>query len=177
MISIMSKAENSLYITSNGITHVIHLAETDAARQLETKVREAPLEVTLNDYGGFEKVGALPWSLPTANRQLTASSGDIMLYQGNNIVIFYGTNSWSYTTLGKLKDMTAQEIKNFLSGTNVKVTLSAEKEHTSLPDNISESDKTPEVYTLQGIKIEMTGRTLSDLPKGIYIINGKKQTI
>ena len=177
MISIMSQSENILYITSNGITREISLADTEAARQLKARVKEAPVEINLNDYGGFEKVGTLPWSLPTANRQLTTTSGDIMLYQGNNIVIFYGTNSWSYTPLGNLIDMSSQEIKNFLSGTNVKVTLSAEKQQSSLPDNYSDSDQTPEVYTLQGTKIAMTDRKLSDLPKGLYIINGAKQAI
>ncbi|MDE6006111.1 MAG: hypothetical protein K2G67_00960 [Muribaculaceae bacterium] len=66
----------------------------------------------MNDYGGFEKVGELPWSLPTSNSQISTVPGDVMLYLGNNIVILYGTNSWWYTRLGKIEGMTADEIRD-----------------------------------------------------------------
>ena len=59
----------------------------------------------MSDYAGFEKVGALDFSLPADDVQTTTQSGDIVLYQGNQIVVFYGTNSWSYTKLGKIDDL------------------------------------------------------------------------
>ena len=58
-----------------------------------------PLTLSLHEYGGFEKVGPLGQSLPTEDRQITTRSGDIVLYQGNQLVLFYGSNSWSYTKL------------------------------------------------------------------------------
>ena len=63
----------------------------------------------MNDYAGFEKVGSLGTSLPTSNSQTTAQPGDIVLYNGNQIVVFYGTNSWSYTRLGHINDLTGWE--------------------------------------------------------------------
>ena len=65
-----------------------------------------PMTITLNDYGGFEKVGSLGRSLTTSNSQTTTTAGDIVLYNSSNIVMFYGSNSWSYTRLGKIDDLT-----------------------------------------------------------------------
>ena len=79
----------------------------------------------MTDYSGFEKVGALGTSLPTSNSQTTTQSGDIVLYQGNQIVIFYGSNSWSYTRLGKIDDLTGW--KDALGSGDVTVTFSMEE--------------------------------------------------
>ena len=63
----------------------------------------------MRDYGGFEKVGPLGQSLPTSNSQTTTQSGDIVLYQGNQVVIFYGSNTWSYTRLGRIDNLSGWE--------------------------------------------------------------------
>lgn len=68
-------------------------------------MKQAPVVMQMSEYGGFEKVGSLGQSLPTSNRQTTTQSGDIVLYNGNQIVIFYGSNSWSYTRLGRIDDL------------------------------------------------------------------------
>ena len=176
MISVMAHAQNTIDITANGRTMTATLADTEAARQLLARLGDGAVTVRMNDYGGFEKVGDLPWALPTSNRQITTSAGDIMLYQGDNIVIFYGSNSWSYTPLGRIDGASASEVSNFLSGSSINVILS--KQGQSAIDGITaDRDKTPEIYTLQGHKINLAGRKISDLPKGIYIINGKKQLI
>ena len=65
------------------------------------------MTIQMSDYAGFEKVGALGTSLPTSNSQTTTQAGDIVLYQGNQIVLFYGSNSWSYTRLGTIDDLTS----------------------------------------------------------------------
>lgn len=174
--SLMANAQNSMEISVNGKTMTATLADTEAARQLKTKLESGPVTITMNDYGGFEKVGDLPWSLPTANRQITTSAGDIMLYQGRSIVIFYGSNSWAYTPLGRIDNASASEIRNFLSGSSIEVTLS-KGGHSGIDDITADTNKEPEIYTLQGNKINLGGREISDLPKGIYIINGKKQLI
>lgn len=81
-------------------------AATDALVEM---VREAPVELQLSDYSGFEKVGPLGTSLPTDDQQTTTQAGDIVLYAGNQIVMFYGSNSWSYTRLAHIDDLTGWE--------------------------------------------------------------------
>ena len=84
-------------------TFTATLADTTAAQEFAQML---PMTITLDDYGGFEKVGSLGRSLTTSNSQTTTAAGDIVLYNGNNIVMFYGSNSWSYTRLGKIDDLT-----------------------------------------------------------------------
>ena len=69
-------------------------------------LEEQPLTIQMQNYGGFEKVGSLGESLPASDQQTTTQPGDIVLYQGDQIVIFYGSNSWSYTRLGRVDDLT-----------------------------------------------------------------------
>ncbi len=98
-----------------------HNAAVDA---LVNMMKEAPVTIRMRDYAGFEKVGSLGTSLPTSNRQTTTHAGDIVLYQGNQIVIFYGSNAWSYTRLGKIDDLTGWS--DALGSGNVTVTFSLE---------------------------------------------------
>ena len=174
--SIMAQAQDKIYITVNGVTRNIVLSDSEAAKQLKNRVNDGNITVKMNDYGGFEKVGELPWSLPTSNRQISTVPGDAMLYQGINIVIFYGTNSWSYTPLGKIEGMTSEEIRNFLAGSHIDAILSADIQ-SGISDVEVEPSEELSVYTLQGVKTDMRGRTLADLPSGLYIINGKKYLI
>lgn len=171
--TIMAQAQDRVYITANGVTHSIILTGTEAAVELKNRVTKGDVSVTLNDYGGFEKVGELPWSLPTDNRQVSTEPGDVMLYQGNNIVIFYGTNSWTYTPLGMIEGMTASEIRNFLSGSHIEIKLSADNQ-SGLSEVNANIVETPEVHALNGATINMRGRTLEDLPSGLYIVDGNK---
>lgn len=81
-------------------------AATEALAEL---MKAAPIEIQMRDYSGFEKVGPLGTSLPADDRQTTTRVGDIVLYTGNQIVLFYGSNSWSYTRLGRIDDLTGWE--------------------------------------------------------------------
>lgn len=85
------------------------LEDNKAADTLVEMMQEDPVTIQMSDYGDFEKVGDLGTELPTSNRQTTTRAGDIVLYQGNQIVIFYGSNSWSYTRLGRIDDLTGWE--------------------------------------------------------------------
>ena len=87
-------------------------------------MEQGPVTIAMSDYSGFEKVGPLGTSLPASNQQTTTQAGDIVLYQGNQIVIFYGSNSWSYTRLGHIGDLTGWE--EALGGGDVTVTFSLE---------------------------------------------------
>ena len=64
----------------------------------------------MHDYGGFEKVGDLPWELPVNDEEITTKPGDIILYQGNKITIYYGENTWNFTKLGELRGGTEEDI-------------------------------------------------------------------
>ena len=75
-------------------------------------------------YGGFEQVGALVTDLPRNDVQTTTSAGDIVLYSGNQIVMFYGSNSWAYTRLGKVTDTSSDEMAELLGNGDVEITLS-----------------------------------------------------
>ena len=86
-----------------GQTFTATLADTKAAQEFAQML---PMTITLDDYGGFEKVGSLGRSLTASNSQTTTAAGDIVLYNSSNIVMFYGSNSWSYTRLGKIDDLT-----------------------------------------------------------------------
>ena len=167
------KAENmeqKMYITIDGQTQSVTLVDNSATRALVEKLQQAPISVTLNSSGGFEIWGALGFSLPTSNQQMTAQPGDVILYSGSNICLFYGSNSWSYTRLGKIDGLTESELRSFLKAgeSNISVTLSlanttAIKDLTSTPSSISED----RIYSLNGQRV-------TNPSHGIYIKNGKK---
>lgn len=97
-----AQTAQSLSIQVNNTTMTIEFADTDAARELASKVSQGDIAVNLRPHGGFEHVGELPWTLPRSDQQITTEAGDVMLYQGNQIAIFHGSNSWPYTPLGKI---------------------------------------------------------------------------
>ena len=103
-------------------TFTATLEENAAVDALVEMMEHGSVTIQMSDYAGFEKVGALGSSLPTSNRQTTTQAGDIVLYQGNQIVLFYGSNSWSYTRLGKIDDLTGWT--EALGGGDVSVTFS-----------------------------------------------------
>ena len=156
-----------MYITIDGRTETVTLANNSATQALVAKLQEASVTVTLNSSGGFEIWGALGFSLPTSNEQVNAQPGDIVLYNGNNICIFYGTNSWNYTRLGKIDGLSESELRTFLKAceSNISVTLSLNN-----PTGISQvrsDNTTSRAYTLQGT-LAQAGH------KGIVIQNGEK---
>lgn len=116
--------ENTLLITIGDTTLTATLADTVSAEALKDLLSDEPITIDMRDYGGFEKVGALGQNLPTDNTQTTTQAGDIVLYQGNQIVIFYGSNSWSYTRIGKINNLTQSELKEVLGNGSVTITLS-----------------------------------------------------
>ena len=87
-------------------TFTATLEENTAVSELKEMMRQGPVTIQMSDYGSFEKVGSLGRSLTHSDSQTTTSAGDIVLYNGNQIVMFYGSNSWSYTRLGHIEDIT-----------------------------------------------------------------------
>lgn len=113
----------SVTLTIKNEEFALNLEENEATRALVEKLRERPLAISFDDYGGFEKVGSLGFSLPRNDSSMTTYPGDVVLYNGNNIVIFYGSNSWSYTKLGHIDDV--DRLTNALSGDNVNISFTA----------------------------------------------------
>ncbi len=147
------------------------LTANSATETLTAMLSEAPVTIMMEDYGGFEKVGELPRALPTSNSQITTVPGDIMLYQGNNIVIFYASNSWSYTRLGKIDGATATNLQEFLGNGDVSLTLSLSS-NADVPLFQYDKVDNEKIYDLEGRLI-----TSRPIPPGIYVVNGKKRLI
>ena len=116
---------SKLNVQINGQIFTASLENNEAVAAFVEMLGNAPVTIEMSDYSGFEKVGALGADLPASNSQITTQPGDIVLYQGNQIVIFYGSNSWSYTMIGRIDDLTGWE--EALGDGNVTVTFFLEK--------------------------------------------------
>ena len=171
MISFMASSQTKVLLKVGGNSMTAILTDNEATRELAKLLEQGDRTIRMSEYGGFEKVGALPQSLPTSNIQITTEPGDIMLYQGNQMVIFYGSNSWSYTRLGKIDGATASNLRQFLGNGNITLTLSLESS-AGIEDVTANMNKEEVIYDLNGRRI-----TKKPLAPGIYIINGKKRII
>lgn len=98
--------------------------DNDSVRELK-ELAEKNLLIQMSMYGGFEQVGSIGQSVTRNDKQTTTEAGDIVLYSGNQLVVFYGSNSWSYTRLGKI-NLSDEELENLLGNGDVTITLSME---------------------------------------------------
>ena len=118
-----SSMPDHIKISIGGSSLSVTIEDNNATKELVKVLREAPVSYDANDYGGFEKVGDLGLSLPASDTQISTQPGDVILYSGNQIVLFYGTNSWSYTRIGKMEYGTLDELKSFLRAGQGKITV------------------------------------------------------
>ena len=116
--------EKTLHLFINDREIAVNWEDNESLKALIDLASSGPLTVQMSMYGGFEQVGSLGTTLPRNDSQTTTQSGDIVLYSGNQIVIFYGSNSWAYTRLGKVADQSPAEMKTLLGSGDVTVTLS-----------------------------------------------------
>ena len=98
--------------------------DNDSVRELR-ELASSGITIQMSMYGGFEQVGSIGQSLSRNDKQTTTEPGDIVLYSGNQLVVFYGSNSWSYTRLGKI-NLSDEELENLLGNGDVAITLSME---------------------------------------------------
>ena len=98
----------------------------ESAEALKALCEKEPLVSRMSMYGGFEQVGPIGARLPSHDVQTAASAGDIMLYSSNQIVVFYGSNSWAYTRLGRITDRDAAGMADLLGGGDVTITIGME---------------------------------------------------
>ncbi|MDE7347004.1 MAG: hypothetical protein K2N48_09750 [Muribaculaceae bacterium] len=167
----MAFSQTKIQLTVGEKTMTATLVDNAATRELKALLEKGPITIQMSDYGGFEKVGELLQSFTTSNSQITTEPGDIMLYQGNNMVIFYGNNSWSYTRLGKIDGATADNLRQFLGSGSISLTVSLVSS-AGIAAIYNADKETDTVFDLNGNPIE--SRPLSP---GIYIVNGKKTLI
>ena len=159
---------DKMYITIDGQTQSVTLVDNDATRELAAALQNASITVTLND-NNFEIWGSLGRSLPTNNEQMTAMPGDVVLYNGSNICLFYGSSSWSYTRLGKIDGLSESQLHTFLKAgqNNISATLSLEPTGIRSLFPAPSPNGNENYYSLNGQKV-------NNPSKGVYIKNGKK---
>ena len=162
--------EEKMYITIGDETHCITMEDNIGTRALMAALQADNITYTADDYGNFEKVGYVGQSFPTDNHQIATSAGDLVLYNGDNICIFYGSNSWSYTRIGKLDNLSAEEVRQFVKAGEgeVSITLSLQPVYTGI------NELAPERKTDDGPTYTVTGQIAPKGYKGIVIKNGKK---
>ena len=100
--------------------------DNQAVEALRNMAEDGDVTIQMSMYGGFEQVGSIGQSLPRDDKQTTTSSGDVVLYSGNQMVVFYGSNSWSYTRLGHISDKNTEDMTDLLSNGDVTITISIE---------------------------------------------------
>lgn len=162
--------EEKMYITIGDETHCITMEDNVGTRALMSALQADNITYTADDYGNFEKVGYVGQSFPTDNHQIATSAGDLVLYNGDNICIFYGSNSWFYTRIGKLDNLSADEVRRFVKAGEgeVSITLSLQPIHTGIQELSSDENDKGTAYTI-------TGQIAPKGYKGIVIQNGKKR--
>ncbi len=129
-ISSESEEENSLETEEMNILMkigdeavAVEWEDNESVSALTELLREQPLSIQMSMYGDFEQVGSLGTSLPREDEQTTTQAGDIVLYSGSQLVVFYGSNSWAYTRLGRITDKSTEELAELLGSGDVTITL------------------------------------------------------
>ncbi|MBP1586138.1 MAG: hypothetical protein ILP17_10655 [Lachnospiraceae bacterium] len=100
--------------------------DNESVEALKELVSQESLSIQMSMYGGFEQVGSIGQSLPRDDKQTTTKAGDIVLYSGNQIVVFYGSNSWAYTRLGHINDKSEKELSELLGSGDITITIKNE---------------------------------------------------
>ena len=113
----------SLVMEVNGKIYYPQPEDNSSAKAFLEKLKEGRLDIAMHDYGGFEKVGPLPWDLPKNDERITTVPGDIILYQGNQITLYYDQNTWSFTRLARIGNVTGEELRAVLGTGDVTVSF------------------------------------------------------
>ena len=115
-----------LVIKANGKVFYANLEDNSSAKAFIEKLSPQELTLELHDYGNFEKVGDLPWELPRNDEQITTEPGDVILYQGNQLTIYYDENTWDFTRIAKIGNTTREELLSAFGEGDVSVTMNLE---------------------------------------------------
>lgn len=113
----------TLVLSINGTVLDVQWEENETVAELLAYVQNENIMVNTSIYGGFEQVGSLPQSFSRNDAQMTTGPGDIVLYSGNQLVLFFGSNAWSYTKLGHIKGMSTEELSELLGADSAVVEI------------------------------------------------------
>ncbi len=116
--------DNLVKVKINDDVFDVKLENNSATQDLIKELKKGNVTVNASEYGGFEKVGNLGFSLPTNDENIATNPGDIVLYQGDKLSLFYGSHSWSYTKLGKIDNVDSNKLKEVLGSGNVTLEFS-----------------------------------------------------
>ncbi|MBE6512271.1 MAG: hypothetical protein E7Z75_03835 [Methanobrevibacter olleyae] len=118
--------DDTVKVRINDEVFNVVLENNSATEELIKALEKGNVTVNATEYGGFEKVGELGFSLPSYDENINTEPGDIVLYQQDKISLFYGSHSWSYTKLGKIDNISSNELKEVLGPDNVTLVFSLE---------------------------------------------------
>lgn len=158
---------NKISISVNGHQLTATLVENSSAQALMELLRKGAVTVQTHEYGGFEMVGGLPQSLPRNDEQITATAGDIILYQGNSICFYYGRNSWNFTRLGRIDNAASLDLRSIFGSGNATFILSL-PEATAVNKVTAEGDtRKVEVYDTNG---QFIASSADNVGHGVFIV-------
>ena len=118
--------QRQLKLSIGDMTVTTEWENNESVDALKDLIKEEPMVIPMSMYGGFEQVGDLGSELPSDDEQMKTKAGDIVLYAGNQIVLFYGSNTWEYTKLGRIVDLSQSEIEEILGKEDTTITLEIE---------------------------------------------------
>lgn len=114
---------NNMKLLIDNVEVEVEWENNESIKQISRIASSSDIIVNTHRYGGFEQVGEIGQNIVSNNVQMTTEPGDIVLYSGNSIVIFFGSNSWSYTKLGKIKNKDLNELKQLLDKSNATIMI------------------------------------------------------
>ena len=159
---------NKMYITiDGGQTLTATLADNTSAQALMEALKQAPITYEAHDYGNFEKVGSLGQTFPTNDESINTVPGDIILYQGSNLCLYYDNNSWNFTRIGKIEGLTQAELKQALKAGQGNITVTLSLNNATGISSVHTDARRDVYYSLNGQRVDNPS-------KGIFIRNGKK---
>lgn len=123
----LTQKEDTMKLTIGDTVLTASLADNSSTAALKELLSKASVTIDMHDYAGMEKVGPVGTSLPRNDEQLTTGPGDIILYQGSSLVIYYDKNFWSLTPIGKINGITQAQLKELLGDGNVTITFSLDQ--------------------------------------------------
>ena len=123
VVSDSEEGETMLQMTIGETPVEVEWEDNESVEALRELCENGPLTIQMSMYGGFEQVGSIGQRLPRNDSQTTTESGDIVLYSGDQIVVFYGSNSWAYTRLGHVTDKSDEEMAQLLGNGDVTITV------------------------------------------------------
>ena len=121
-----SETEAEMVLRINDQVIQVEWEDNESVKALKKLASNGTITIEMSMYGGFEQVGSIGTSLPRNDEQTTTSPGDIVLYSGDQIVVFYGSNSWAYTRLGKIQNMSEEDLTSLLGSSAVTLTINWE---------------------------------------------------